>query len=900
MKARLSRLVFVCFVLLALSASATVLYVDLNSTSPVSPYTNWATAAANIQDAVDAAEVGDEVLVMDGVYQTGGRKTDMTNRVAVNKTITLQSVNGPAVTIIKGYQVPGTTNGAGAEAVRGIFLGGGAKLYGFTITGGGTVSGSSPGGGIYCASYDEIVTNCVIIGNMSAAQGGGVYYGTYSNCVVSQNFATADGGGSYRGHLYNCLVTTNSASYGGGASLGFLNNCVLVGNSARNRGGGTYNVSSLRNCTITFNSASGLGGGAYETPYYQNCIIYYNSAGTGGSATNVYGTILEMNNCCVIPRMVGGYGNITNAPAFQDQIGGNYRLQLGSACIDAGTNAPVYWPTDLDGNPRIIGSAVDIGAYESQYTGTVHYVSLSSTNAVAPYTSWLTAATNLQDAISVAQTGEVVVANAGIYTNSSVVVYGATTNRVALTNGITLLGVYGPASTTIDGNGRTRGVYLGSNSILNGFTIRSGVARTSGDYTNERSGGGIWSEPSGMVSNCVISFNSADPNYGHGGGMYGGSAFNCVFTTNIARYGGGASQGTLANCLVSSNGAWGDGGGCYGSTVYNSTLSYNRSVNGDGGGGAYRSTLYNCTLSSNIAAYYNGGGAAYSALYNCHVTANGAVYYGGGTYYSTNYGCVLTGNWVTYAGGGAYAGTLCNCTVVGNSSWSYGGGIVSGTLSNCIVYFNLAPGSFNWTSATFDHCCTTPLPSGPGNLTNEPAFMNLAANDLHLHFGSPCIDAGTNLSTLVTNDLDGNPRPLDGNGDGVARYDIGAFEFNLLATVDPDWLISYGLDPDDPQVFMSHPNGHPLTVLQSWIADQNPTNPESLFRILTVSNGPPVMVSFSNSASRVYSLYAKTNFFSSWRSVANQTNVPGNGEVMSLQDTNTRPFNFYRVGVSIP
>ncbi len=101
----------------------------------------------------------------------------------------------------------------------------------------------------------------------------------------------------------------------------------------------------------------------YQPCALNNCIVYYNRAPDGPNYDEPYWTL---NYCCTTPLPTNGVGNITNAPLFVDQANGNLRLQSNSPCINSGNNTYVVGSTDLDGNPRIVGGTVDIGAYEYQ------------------------------------------------------------------------------------------------------------------------------------------------------------------------------------------------------------------------------------------------------------------------------------------------------------------------------------------------------------------------------------------------------------------------------------------------------------------------------------------------------------------------------------------------------
>lgn len=216
----------------AISLSAATLYVSPASPNPSPPFNSWATAARNIQQAVDAATAKDEIVVANGVYATGGRSMDgtITNCVAVDKALTLRSVNGPQFTIIQGGGVGGST--------RCAYLADGASLSGFTLTNG--AASPQNGGGAWCASTNAHLTNCVIVGN-TAWVAGGASGGALYNCALTGNQAIFwDGGGASESILYNCTLSTNRARFGGGALSSTLYDCALAGNHRYRRRRGEF------------------------------------------------------------------------------------------------------------------------------------------------------------------------------------------------------------------------------------------------------------------------------------------------------------------------------------------------------------------------------------------------------------------------------------------------------------------------------------------------------------------------------------------------------------------------------------------------------------------------------------------------------------------------------------
>jgi Bacterial TSP3 repeat/PKD domain len=893
-------------------ASAAVLYVDINSTNPVSPFSSWATAATNIQDAVNAASSYDEVLVTNGVYAFGGDNLAGNSRVDVTKPLTLESVNGPGLTIIRGTYA---LDGSGTRCVT---LSDGDLLVGFTLTQGSiwiTSRGPPPnidtGGGVFGWHGNSTVSNCVITGNASfnvgggagcetldgpatmtlynctlssniyEYEGGGAYGCTLYNCAVFDNSLGEMGGGAYNCALYGCSIASNLASGSGGGVYGCtLNDCTLTGNSAGSSGGGAYQ-GSLNGCSLSGNSASSYGGGAYsgilnnctlvgnsagvsgagaQSCTLNNCIVYFNSAPTD---TNYSGSTL--NYCCTTPMPTGGSGNIVLDPMLADFL----HISAGSPCLGAGS-AAFSTGVDIDGeswaNPPSIGC-------DEYYTGLI--TGPLSVAIQAPYTSLLTnSPLNL-----VGLFGGHAAANRWDFGDGAIV-----SNRPLVSHSWSAIGDYSVVLTTFNDDN-----LAGISASMTVHVLPKLVFYVSATSTNPVPPYTSWADAAMNIQDAA---SISAP-----GGLV-------LVTNGVYASGGRAVYGSLMNRLAvtqaiavqSVNGPGVttiQGYQVPGTTLGDSAVRCVYLTNGATLAGF---TLTNgATRSTGFGQEQEGGGVfcdgADAVVSNCVVIGNTA-YSGGGALAGIFDNCLLVQNSAIAVGGGAYGCTLNNCTLTENSCPNCGAGARECTLDNCISYYNLGD---NYCGGSLDHCCTTPLPAGSGNITSEPLFIGQAVGNLRLQSNSPCINAGNNANAPAGTDLDGRPRIVGGT------VDIGAYEYMGPFNA---WLQQYGLATNGAADFIDT-DGDGLNNYQEYIAGTNPTNPASVLQMLSPAstNDPPgLVVSWQSVANVTYYLQRATSLSVQPAFQPLATNLPGQAGTTSYLDTNAPapgPY-FYRVGVQQP
>lgn len=223
----------------------------------------------------------------------------------------------------------------------------------------------------------------------TAKNGAGLYFYNVDDVVLSHNLirgnnATEDGGGICASECStltleaNVIVDNSAAGRGGGIYLSWidealLDNSVIANNRAGTTGGGVYlggSQATFRHTTFARNSSTGFTGGdgsglslEKSSVVLTNTVLVSHTVGVTGISSYPtmlngvlwYGNAVNVGGAVIISAT----GQITGNPAFAAD---GYHLLRGSAAIDAGVDSGLA--TDIDGAPRLIGAAPDLGADE--------------------------------------------------------------------------------------------------------------------------------------------------------------------------------------------------------------------------------------------------------------------------------------------------------------------------------------------------------------------------------------------------------------------------------------------------------------------------------------------------------------------------------------------------------
>ncbi len=353
-----------------------IVYLGFWAIIPILVFANNASAGTlyvpnnylTIQEAIDASNPGDTIMVASGVYRLYSG-----NITIVKESITLKGAYGAKKTIIEGR---------GNSPVITFVQHSCAVIDGFTITSINDIDTKAvKGGGIYCAPLSSpTIINNVITGN-NAVFGGGIYCApssspTIRNNVISRNSTIKFGGGifSYRAspNIANNKIVGNEASNSGGGisccrDSARITNNIIWENKAKSGAGISCDRSScaIISDTITRNVAT-YGGG-----------IFFQ-----GGSVRIINTILWDNKDDLYSGWFspasrpdhsnigdgdfrGLNGNISSDPLFIDPENGDFRLRPDSPCIDAGNPDLIYYDPD--------GSRNDMGAYGGAKANLVSY-----------------------------------------------------------------------------------------------------------------------------------------------------------------------------------------------------------------------------------------------------------------------------------------------------------------------------------------------------------------------------------------------------------------------------------------------------------------------------------------------------------------------------------------------
>ena len=287
------------------------------------------------------------------------------------------------------------------------------------FTYGKTMDGDYPdqhGGAVMLDNSDIVIRHCLFSNNDATADSngmGGALYGINTgsdtqivSCTFTANHSYGEGGaikltGDEGMNIENCIFKDNSVLYGGGAIAlygcydTYIYKCLFTGNQTSYAAGGAVAISGYSagvrfvNCTMTGNHALGGDAGAVEIAFsdasFTNCIVRGNDGPYSDNIYLDYG-YAEINYCDTpFPDGATGSNNIDEDAMFVDAAQGDFHLQEGSPCIDAGIASlsitDAYGTTiqviDLDPD-EYAGSAPDMGCYEWGYSAATDEPGLSA------------------------------------------------------------------------------------------------------------------------------------------------------------------------------------------------------------------------------------------------------------------------------------------------------------------------------------------------------------------------------------------------------------------------------------------------------------------------------------------------------------------------------------------
>ncbi|HBA83774.1 MAG TPA: hypothetical protein DCZ95_06740 [Verrucomicrobia bacterium] len=601
-------------------------------------------------------------------------------------------------------------------------------------------------------------------------------------------------------------------------------------------GGGAFCESNgvLVNCVVKNSQAASYGGGIYGG-IASNCTIYYcrmNSYGGGAADSTLISGRVEL---CSAPYGGGMYRGYAKGCLFVS----NDAYYAGGGMYAGGSSYCTFLGNKSQGSSDQGGGGVSQGH---------HYNGAFTLNVGEPY-GGAAFQSDLHGCSISNNWGE----------NGGGAAYSTASNCDIVGNSAPFFGAgsYYSQLTDCRVNWNRAGTNMWGDRFGSGGGLYEGSALRSVITFNDAlvNGGGACDA---YLTNCTVSYNTATNENSRGGGLAGGTAAACLLANNQAHYGGGASGALLIGCTNRLNSAGytnysacGGGGGAYECTLRGCLVSQNGAQRNGRGGGLFGGSANDCRIVGNNAFNVDSGG-----------TAGGA---GGGAYGSSLTNCLIVRNSAMSGGGGAYSSLVVHCTIVSNMAYGYGmgGGTYAGTAICSIVYYNISPSTSlvpdgtNYAGTALISCCTTNRASLPaGNITAEPQFTE---TDLFLPASnSPCIDAATNSACGV--DYFGIPRPLDGNNDRTAYWDIGAHEY-VHPSADSDldgmndvWEMAYALNPIVNDAALDK-DGDRLDNYGEFRAGTDPTDADSFLGLAGAATaGSGLAVSWSSVAGKLYRL----------------------------------------------